>query len=213
MKLLVITANVSGISSNTFVPQNVPNVDFVKLDDSNYTTRTKSMHPRLQGKIPKMLAWELYPDYDYYLWVDNTFSFKNADSVEWYLNQLENKDAAFYIHSTRKSIKDEVYHVSEGIKEGNNYLLDRYKNENVEEQVATYLKDPNYNDNILFSAGVFIYSANLVKNKENNVMKEWFYQNCIWSIEDQLSLPYVLQKHNINYNIINENIYKSLESK
>ena len=127
MRVLVITANVSGYCSNTFVPQNIPNVDFVKLDNSNYTARRKSMEPRLQGKIPKMLAWELYPDYDYYLWIDSIFSFKNADSVQWYLDQLGDKDAAFYRHDVRKSIKDEVHHVLEAMNNGVNYIIDRYK--------------------------------------------------------------------------------------
>ncbi len=28
-------------------------------------------------------------------------------------------------------------------------------------------------------------------------MKEWFYHNCIWSVQDQLSLPYLLHKFKI----------------
>jgi len=213
MRILVITANIGGTSSNTFVPQNIPNVDFVKLDNSNYPERIKAMHPRLQGKIPKMLAWELYPDYDYYIWVDAPFSLNNSNSVQWFLDKLQNNKAAFFMHPVRTTVQSEAEFVIDNIKYNNQYLIDRYQNENMKEQVESYLKDPNYNDNILISAGVFIYSADVVKNKENNVMKEWFYQNCLWSVQDQLSLPYVLQKYNIDYTIINENIYESLASK
>jgi len=213
MKILVITANVSGNSTNTVVPQTVLGVEFIQLNNSNFPVRTNAMHPRLQGKIPKMLAWELYPDYDYYIWIDSAFSFLRTDSVQWFLDQLGDKQAAFFTHPYRKSIKEEVDFVVNNMGNNDQYLIDRYRNENMTDQVNTYLKDDQYIDNVLISAGAFIYSADIVRNRENNVMKEWFYQNCLWSVQDQLSLPYVLQKYNIDYNIINKNIFKCLSTK
>lgn len=31
------------------------------------------------------------------------------------------------------------------------------------------------------------------------LMQEWFLQNCLWSLEDQISFPYVLQRSGLSY--------------
>ena len=40
-------------------------------------------------------------------------------------------------------------------------------------------------------------------------MKEWFYHNCLWSVQDQLSLPYLLQKFKTNYKLFKGNVYNN----
>ena len=52
-----------------------------------------------------------------------------------------------------------------------------------------------------------MYNPRIVENKEHNVLKEWFYQNCLYSVQDQLSLPYVLQKFNIQIKFADTSIY------
>jgi hypothetical protein len=71
----------------------------------------------------------------------------------------------------------------------------------MKEQVNFYLSDSNFVDNKLFGLGFFIYSKKLVENKDYNIFTDWFLHNCYWSIQDQLSLPYLLNKHKINYKI------------
>jgi hypothetical protein len=65
-------------------------------------------------------------------------------------------------------------------------------------QVAAYLSDPTFEDSRLFEAGAFIYSSRIVQDTRSNVMKEWFHQNCRWSVQDQLSLPYVLHQFDVD---------------
>ena len=62
--------------------------------------------------------------------------------------------------------------------------------------------------------GFFVYSKNLVKNKDFNLMKDWFFHNTIHSIQDQISFPYLLNKHKVKYKIFNsgdvyDNFYTS----
>jgi hypothetical protein len=159
------------------------------------------------GKMPKMLAWEMYPGYDYYIWIDIRFKFSRSDAVGWFINQLHDNDAAFFVHPGRNKIIDELIFVENEITNNNEYFISRYSGENMRSQVETYLADPEFVDNTLFAAGAFIYTPTLVANESYNLMKEWFYQNCVWSVQDQLSLPYVLQKFNTRYTTIPESIF------
>jgi hypothetical protein len=76
------------------------------------------------------------------------------------------------------------------------YLLERYEGEPIEDQVSTYLQDETFIDNSLYSLGFFIYKKSLVQSI-NNLMTDWFFHNCYWSVQDQLSMPYLLHKHKI----------------
>lgn len=208
-RVLVLSAKMGSNSHNKMVPQIGVDAKHIRLNDLNYPTRAKSMHPRLVGKVPKMLGWELYPDYDYYVWVDGSFDIVNPNMVSSFLTLIQDKDLLLYSHPSRSCIWDEYEFCSVSMKSGNQYLLDRYEHENMETQYDLYLSNEDFVDDKLFAAGVFMYSKKLVENKEHNVMKEWFYHNCLYSVQDQLSLPYLLWKFNVSYNVIKEDIYLS----
>jgi hypothetical protein len=206
-RVLVMTANTGASGSNDMVEQVGTEVDFICIDNDNYPLRNNSLSPRMLGKMPKMLAWEMYPGYDYYIWIDIRFKFSRSDAVGWFINQLHDNDAAFFVHPGRNKIIDELIFVENEITNNNEYFISRYSGENMRSQVETYLADPEFVDNTLFAAGAFIYTPTLVANESYNLMKEWFYQNCVWSVQDQLSLPYVLQKFNTRYTTIPESIF------
>ena len=207
-KVLLMSACTGTNHSNNVVDQQGVIMDFVCINDSTYPLRNNALHPRMLGKIPKMLAWELYPGYDYYIWIDSQFTFSTSTCAQWFIAQLANGDAAFFAHPhDRTSILDELLFVEDGMNNNSEYLISRYGGENMRKQVEHYLQDATFADNVLIAAGAFIYSAKIVENKQYNVMKEWFYHNCIWSVQDQLSLPYLLHKFNIKYTIMHENIY------
>jgi hypothetical protein len=210
MKIAVITANIGGSSNNTICKQTVK-CDIYKLDNSNFHSRKNAMHPRLVGKIPKMLGWELYPDYDYYIWIDNSFSIRKETSIEWLINQLGNTEIALFKHPNRSSIKEEFDFMHYQMVRGDQYLIQRYSGEPMEEQISKYYQNESFIDNKLFACGCFVYSQKLVESSQN-LMKDWFYHNCIWSVQDQLSLPYLLQKYKTNYNTIEKNIFETLQN-
>jgi SAM-dependent methyltransferase len=206
-KVLVISANIGSSDSKSIVEQSGADVTFIHFNDLHYPFRKKVLHPRLIGKIPKMLAWELYPGYDFYIWLDNQFTMTRSSAVKWFISQLGDSDAAFFAHSARSSIESEARCVIQLVQNGDPYFTDRYELEDMENQVKTYLADPLFKDNYLIEAGAFIYRQNLVKNANHNVMKDWFHHNCRWSVQDQLSLPYLLQKFKVKFNLISRIIY------
>lgn len=208
-KVLVISANIGTSDTKSIVDQVEADVTFVYVNDLTYPLRKKVLHPRLIGKIPKMLAWELYPGYDFYIWLDNQFTFSKPDSVKWFISQLGKANAAFFEHPHRNTIKSEILFCVDRMNSGNQYLIDRYELEDMAGQVNAYLADSNFQDNLLIAAGAFIYRSSLVKNRDRNVMTDWYYHNCRWSVQDQLSLPYLLQKHNVDFTLIREDIFSA----
>lgn len=212
IRVLVTTALFGGRLHSKWVDQISDRYEIVfnRIDDAIESPRKKAMSPRLRGKIPKMIVWEDHPGYDYYIWMDAGFSISDASAIERMVDQcLNGVDACFFRHSSRHSVKQELDFVTSLLTMGNQYLVDRYEGERMTEQVESYSKDPSWIDNVLFECGTFIYSKDIVANTEHNVMKEWFYHNCIWSVQDQLSLPYLLHKFGVRYKLLEGNVYSN----
>lgn len=211
MKVLVTTASFGRSLYSSWVNQKSDKYEIVlnRIDESIETNRNKSMLPRLRAKIPKMLVWEEYNEYDYYIWIDSCFSLVSEFSIEQMVDYCSDSDICLFKHSSRSSVRQELEFVTTCMKDGNEYLLSRYNGERMTEQVENYLKDSSWIDNILFECGIFIYSKSVITNRNHNLMKEWFYQNCLYSVQDQLSLPYLVHKFNLNYKLFIGNVYSN----
>lgn len=174
-------------------------VEYMCYTDQNTKSRSLSLHPRTRAKIPKMLDWIENPA-DYYIWFDSKFKIVSNNLVEDVVDSLGDFDIQIFKHPQRKNIKSELeYLENEMYGLNNTYLIDRYEGERTREQYQFYLKDPNFVDDGFYSMGFFVYSKNLIKNRDNNLMTDWFFHNCYWSIQDQISFPYLLQKHKTKY--------------
>ena len=211
MRICVSTANLGGIDATSMLhcPQTVPpsyTVDYAGYNDGNLAPRHNALHPRLQAKIPKMLAYELHPGYDYYVWIDGSILLHNAMSIAWLVEQCEGAEMALFRHPYRSSIKAEAEYCYAEMSAGNAYLVSRYADEPMLEQINAYLADPGFKDDRLFAGGVFIYSSAIVA-QTHNLMSDWFYHCARHSVQDQLSLPYLLQRHAIQVNTIEGNLF------
>lgn len=207
MKVLVVSVNVGSTKSNIVAPQDGHDVSFICYNDSNFPGRRASFTPRMNAKIPKMLAWELNDGFDYYIWMDSYFNMNHPDSVDWFIKTIGNHDALFFKHPSRSSILDEAKFMIARMDAGDKYITGRINAEPIMDQVEKYLKDSTFSDNILIAASCFCYSSRLVINRRYNPMKEWFYQVCMGSIRDQLSLPYILHTFNVNYKTVCDNVF------
>ena len=190
------------------MPQQYGDLFFYKTynyNDNNYPLRDKSLHPRLKGKIPKMLDWMHDTIADYYIWIDAPFEIVSHDFIQNTLKAIGDNDMCLCKHSKRSSIKAEFEYVKNYMSDV--YLNSRYSGENMDTQINLYLEDKSFIDNNLFEMGFFIYSKKLVENKNYNLMTDWFFHNCLYSIQDQLSIPYLLHKHDVKYTTFGFNVF------
>jgi hypothetical protein len=167
-------------------------------DRNTNNSRKLSLHPRTKGKIPKMLEW-MNVDADYYIWMDHHFNIISEDFLSKMMEYIGDFDICVHNHSQRTKIKDECEFVYHYLQENHQNFTQKYDGELMHEQTNYYLRDTNFIDEKLFEMGFFIYSKKLVMNRNYNLLTDWFLHNCMWSIEDQISFPYMLYQHKTNY--------------
>ena len=206
-KVLVVSANLGRDGKNTVVKQTGAMVDFLFINKRNWPDRNASFTPRMNAKIPKMLAWKIKPGYDYYLWIDSYFNIHHSDTISWFLEQIGDHDILLFKHQQRSSIKDEARFMAEKRDAGDSYIIQRIKGEPVVNQAMFYSSDENFKDDLLIAASAFFYSSNLIQNKDYNLLKEWYFETCFFSIRDQISLPYLLWKFKTDYKLLNEDVF------
>jgi len=205
LKIAVLTANLGGFD-NTVLPvdQSVP-YDYHIFDDDNFPP-IAGLTPRLQYRLPKLFGWEMYPGYDIYIWLDGSMSLQRKDSVEWMLRQLSDKDAAFFKHPDRSTVKEEVDYIEKKLQEGNRYITSRYKNGLHKENYKEMSKHKAWKDDTLLASTSFIYRNN---NAVQSVLRAWwFYQSRYFSC-DQIPLPFVIKQYELNIKVIQDNIFKN----
>ena len=161
----------------------------------------KSFHPRLRAKYFKMCSHHLHPEYKAYIWFDGTFTLKPG-FVEWAIDKLGEADCAFFSHVDRTNIVEELEHVVDGIRENDEYIITRYGDDPMTEQVETYLKEMPLNSG-LYQGGLFIRRNT---PKVNAAFDHWYIENTKWSVQDQLSLPYIIWKHGLTVNTIDSSL-------
>lgn len=186
----VISASLGGIDKPVVHVSQTLKADYFHFTDKNFPPRDKALTPRLQAKIPKMFGWQLKPGYGYYLWVDGNISFSRPDTLQFFYDQIQGYDMVVLKHHRRPNIRQEVRYLRKGIREQSTYLVSRYNGEWWQEQYSEIQRDKSYQDNLLAIGGIFMYRNT---PQVQAALKEWWYQNTRYCIQDQISFAYVLR--------------------
>lgn len=186
------------------VHQTVP-FTFHRWTDEDFPPIT-GLTPRLQYRIPKTHGWQMFPGYEYYIWLDGSVSFKRDDCIQYYLDQLGDADMAFFKHPTRRNVRQEVAHIEEHLKQKKPYITERYKNGLHQEQLNEMQMDPTWKDSRLWASTGFIYH-NTPRIQE--ALKDWWYEGSRYFTCDQIVLPWIIHKHNLKVNTMDEPVFKS----
>jgi hypothetical protein len=203
MTVAVITANLGGFDPNgIYCEQSLP-YDFYKF--TNFPPRYNAMTPRLQARIVKIFGWQMVPPHDFYIWVDASCIMSHRDSIKWFLKNCEGVDMAFFKHPERNTIREEADFLKTRLKRRDKYIVTRYKNELIDEQLAAINTDKSFKDQNLFASTAFVYKNN---PKVQNIMFHWWYHTSRYHIIDQLSLPYILFTQRCKVRIISDNYLK-----
>jgi len=191
-------AVLSGIGDEApWVPQFVPDCTVVtfRFTDLNFPPRVNAMTPRLQARIPKALGWMIVPGYDIYVWIDASFALEREDAVAWLVAPLSYNDWVCFPHPARASARAEAQFLRQ--RASDRYIRQRYTGERLEEQMHWLEEEgfgEEYADDRLFAAGVFAYVPS-AQMKE--MLKEWWFYESVFHLDDQLTLPFLLWKHEL----------------
>ena len=215
MRLHITTADFGKENpiSKITLPEQINNVHEITTscynDLNTNNSRRNSLHVRTKSKIPKMLEW-MKVSADYYIWMDSNFEIISNNFADSIIKYIGENLICLYNHPWNKTIQQELESIEKQIEKQNVYHISRYCGEPLREQVNSYLSDNTFIDDSLFSLGFFIYSRKIVENTNYNILTDWFFHSCYWSIQDQLSFPYLLKKHKVKFSTFNEgNIYSN----
>jgi hypothetical protein len=186
------------------LPEGVESITFHRFTDKDFPP-INGLTPRLQYRIPKLFGWQMFPGYDFYIWLDGGMSLQRADCVKWIMEQLEGYDFAFFKHPQRDTVKQEVEHIEEKLEQGNEYITKRYKNGLHREMYDFAMSDCDYTDDNLYATTVFAYENN---DTTQDVMWKWWSFQSRYFTCDQVNLPYALFISNAKVNKIQENLFK-----
>lgn len=168
----------------------------------------ESTHNRLLAKLPKILFYKLIPqEYDFYIWVDSKFTLLDGwiKSVLDIIETCGVFDMAVCRHSERVSIWSEYKYMERHMREGSANLCSKYVLADLYRQVRNYLSDSSFIDDSLYECGCLFFSRAILNHKD--FLEAWYAHNYYYSIQDQLSFPYLIKKYNINVFPLSYSVY------
>ena len=182
----------------------IPDVDFIVFtddetladrDDWRAVTTASSSNSRLAAKYPKIVGPQSSPldRYKFTIWIDGSLEITSPTLIEA-LADLGPDGFAIYRHSYRDNIRDEAQ-LSVMMALGRySFTSVKYAGQPILEQVQYYMSLGYADDAGLWGTGVL---ARVRSGRLDACMTDWMVENERWSVQDQISLPYVLWRHKI----------------
>lgn len=186
-------------------PPDVPGIDYVCFtDDAELRSQEwrievrnpRYPHPRLAAKWFKMNSHRAMPTYRHTIWVDASLRILSASFATEMLSFLNASGLALFRHPDRNNVMDEATVSS---------TMPKYEDLRLLEQVEHYRSRGFASQNGLFAA------TTLVRDNRNRSIRRlnrrWMRENIHWTYQDQLSLPYLLWKFDLEPGIVPYNLW------
>ena len=160
--------------------------------------------PRLQYRIPKMFGWQMFPGYDFYLWLDGSMSMQDPHSLMYFVDRCRDNDIVVFKHPWRNTILEETAHIEDHLKKKKPYITTRYKGGFHQQQYEVIKADKGYQDTVLYASTAFMY-----KNtpQVRGALSLWWQHTSRFFTVDQIAMPYVFWKAGLKVKVIPDNQY------
>lgn len=212
MRVVFYTALFGGVDTlKEFDTAGYPFYAFTDTFSETTTTTTwrcvsfaADQNPRLRAKWFKMNPLVVRFDGgkalatdDVIVWLDASITLRDTRGfAETCVAAVKDAPIAFFRHPERDNIVDEALASK---------ALPKYADQNLDAQVATYLEEGLPDGHGLWAGGVVVRRC----DRTTAFDEEWWHENKTRTIQDQISLPYVLWKHGITPGTIPGNVYGS----
>ena len=207
MSIALVTACYGSYDPIRALPENHGFDDAILVTDYPYAAteakgwrvivEPREEHPRLAAKRPKMMPW-LYTDCDSAVWLDASFEIVDSKFSQWAKEHLAHDDFVVWTHPEgRIDIRQEAPLCWDWPK---------YKDYPMREQLAHYINDGMPEKWGLFACGTVGWRF----TPEAKALGEsWYNEQLRWSIQDQVSLPYLLWRDGKRFGLWRANEYNN----
>lgn len=161
--------------------------------------RARFRQPRMDAKWYKMSACHLFPEHAWSIYLDSSIRFRKTEGfLEHCLDALSPLGAlAFFSHPEGQRTIEEEAALS--------MSFEKYAGEPCAAQAAHYA-GAGFPGGQLLAGGCIVRAMSPVASLFE---KAWFDECVQWSVQDQVSLPYVLWKQGIRPGILPGSIYEN----
>ena len=171
---------------------------WIKMDISAFESELKGMTNAEKNRFFKMNPFDVFPDYQYSIYVDGNVQI--ITDLSEYIYRLGSCGIAAHMHSSR----DCVYEESKAI-----VFAKKETQENMDRHIKHLRNDR-------FPAHYGMLECNVLVRRNNPVckklMEEWWKEFLTYSKRDQISIPYVLYKNGITVDevgTLGNNVYEN----
>lgn len=198
-KIAILTASIGGIDNVLGIPKQNIAIDYFYYDDNNLPFPLNNLSDRLKARYLKSQTHRFLPDYDLYIWLDGRIKIEGNNFAKTFLDQVIDHDLAIYKHYERNNVYEELCYIDQQIGKGSQYLMARYKDQQLLKESLFYKNNGLPEDFPLFMGGFF---ARWNNDKVNKCFDEWWRRIIEFSYSDQTMLSFVAWEANLNINII-----------
>lgn len=171
---------------------------WTRIDPKEYSDRLQGLSNAEENRFFKMHPDILFPEYKYSIYLDGNIELV-TDPTE-YVNRISRHGISFFAHSQRDCIFEEAkacVAMGKDTEEHVSGTMEHFRNDNMPEHYG------------MAQCSFIVREHNAMLCKE--LMDEWWKLFLTYAKRDQLSLPYVLYKHNIpvdEVTTLGANIYR-----
>jgi len=202
MSVSVVSSCFGNFDSLKQPPDQILEPEWVMVTDSD-SVPSKWLHvrecrdhvpPRFAAKHAKALPFD-YVDTEFAIWLDTGATIKSPSFVQDALYVLGDADVAMWKHPDRNNIRDEAQ---------TSHSMNKYEHQDVRGQAAHYsaLGLPDS----LWATGCIVW-RNTQQNA--NAGRMWLAEMLRWSVQDQLSWPYVAWRLGLKINPLSSSLWSN----
>lgn len=184
----LLTCNIGGIDEVIKPITQSVHADYFCYTDAVLPYPLPNLGDRMKGKYLKMNAHRFLGNYDNFIWIDGRVEVISPDFVKYITSFLEEYDVVIPFHYERSDVFEEISFIKNQMKEGNEYLISRYKNEPFEAEMDFYFSEefpPHYP---LYACTVF---ARRNEEKVNRAFAQWWMRTLEFTCFDQCMFSYI----------------------
>ncbi len=152
------------------------------------------VHPRFAAKHAKAQPFD-YTDADIAVWLDAGAVIQSRQTIEWLVDELGDHDMAMWLHPERNNVYDEATCSA---------AIGKYEGQHCRQQAEHYQSQGL--PDVLWATGCIVW-----RNTDANRLlgRMWLSEMLRWSLQDQLSFPYVSWRCGIRPTPLNHKLWRN----